>query len=313
MGFALNIQTAKANGAIYIMADGSVDGTDKIQRDGDIYTFTDNIYKEIVVQRSNMIIDGNRYTQQGTRDYGSKGIALSDVNNVTIKNTNIIEFDDGLYLSSSSNNAIFGNNITNNRGYGIRLSSYSHNSTVFENNVANNGGGILLIRASNNTISGNNVRNGYSGIEFYQASYNILKENNVTDNLYGIRLMDSSNNSIYHNNFANNRLQADASLMNAWDNGVEGNYWDDYTSDDLNSDGIGETPYIIDENNQDNYPLINAWVPPQVGEVPPFWTQWWFWAIVAVVIVVSAGAVYLKKRRPTSSLPLPSERVEPPE
>ena len=35
-----------------------------------------------------------------------------------------------------------------------------------------------------------------------------------------------------------------------------GNYWDDYNGSDTNGDGIGETPYIIDGNNSDNYPLI---------------------------------------------------------
>ena len=316
MGFALNIQTVKASGTIHIRADGSVEGTDKIQRDGDIYTFTDNIYREIVVQRSNIIIDGNRYTQQGTRAYGSEGIYLSDINNVTIKNTNIMEFDDGLYLNSSSNNAIFGNNITNNRWCGILLDK-SSNNTISGNNVTvrevtNGEAGIVIAHSSNNTLSGNNIRNSYSGIDFYMgASNNIIVENNVTNNLYGIRLMGvSSNNSIYHNNFVNDRLQAWASLMNAWDNGVEGNYWNDYTGDDQDGDGIGDAPYVIDKIGQDNYPLINSWVPPQVGEGVPFWAQWWLWVIVAMVIIMSAGAVYLKKRRPTPSLPPPSESVE---
>jgi nitrous oxidase accessory protein NosD len=43
---------------------------------------------------------------------------------------------------------------------------------------------------------------------------------------------------------------------NAWDNGLEGNYWSNYNGGDSNGDGIGDTPYIIDQDNQDNYPLI---------------------------------------------------------
>lgn len=66
MGLAFNIQTVKATGTIYIRADGSVEGTDKIQRDGDIYSFTDNINDSIIVERNNIMIDGNGYTLQGT-------------------------------------------------------------------------------------------------------------------------------------------------------------------------------------------------------------------------------------------------------
>jgi hypothetical protein len=44
--------------------------------------------------------------------------------------------------------------------------------------------------------------------------------------------------------------------VNSWDNGVEGNYWSDYHGADANRDGIGDTPYLIDETNKDNYPLM---------------------------------------------------------
>jgi hypothetical protein len=30
------------------------------------------------------------------------------------------------------------------------------------------------------------------------------------------------------------------------------------------SDGIGDTPYLIDGNNRDNYPLMNPWTPPAI-------------------------------------------------
>ena len=42
--------------------------------------------------------------------------------------------------------------------------------------------------------------------------------------------------------------------MNEWDNGYPsgGNYWSGYSD----HDSIGDTAYIVDENNQDNYPLM---------------------------------------------------------
>jgi hypothetical protein len=44
--------------------------------------------------------------------------------------------------------------------------------------------------------------------------------------------------------------------VNVWNYGDEGNYWSNYNGQDLNVDGIGDQPYVIDENNQDNYPLM---------------------------------------------------------
>jgi hypothetical protein len=57
--------------------------------------------------------------------------------------------------------------------------------------------------------------------------------------------------------------------VNAWDVGYPfgGNYWSDYAGVDLKSgpsqdmpgsDGMGDTRYVIDDNNTDRYPLMNA-------------------------------------------------------
>jgi hypothetical protein len=45
---------------------------------------------------------------------------------------------------------------------------------------------------------------------------------------------------------------------NFWDNGKEGNHWGDYNGSDVNGNGIGDTPSVINENNQDNYPLVTS-------------------------------------------------------
>jgi len=106
---------------------------------------------------------------------------------------------------------------------------------------------------------------------------------------------------------------------NTWDDGYSsgGNYWSDYTGVDklsgsyqnvTGNDGIGDTPFLIDQNNVDHFPLMSSWgrIPGEVSPPPPFWTQWWFYAIVAVVIVTLGGAVYLlKKRKPPTPTATP--------
>jgi hypothetical protein len=74
-----------------------------------------------------------------------------------------------------------------------------------------------------------------------------------------IYLSSSSNNSILHNNFIDNLWPIRSVYSrNTWDDGYPsgGNYWTDHNPLDENKDKIGDTPYIMDENNADRYPLI---------------------------------------------------------
>jgi len=254
--FAFNIQSVKSDWTwtetIYIRADGSVDpDTAPISSvDNITYILTDNIVgdvpegsRAIVVERDNIVVDGAGYTVQGTGALNSKGISLYGRSNVTIKKTNIKYFHYGIWLSVSSNNNITANNITNN-DQGIRL----YESAWY------------------NTISGNEITNNHCGIWIRQdSSNNTISRNNVTNNDYGIEIYWSAYNTIYHNNFVDNSEQAlvverpDYVYHNVWDDDYPsgGNYWDDYAGVDVDGDGIGDTPYVIDATNTDRYPLMN--------------------------------------------------------
>jgi parallel beta-helix repeat protein len=196
-----------APSAIYIRADGSVDpSTASIQRNGDLYTLTDNIYNSagIVIQRDNIIIDGAGYTLQGVGS--GNGIDLSSRTNVTIWNAQIKNFQYCIWLYESSNSSISGNNITNS-DYGIRLYSYSNYNSISGNSITNSSyEGIDLYSSSNNSISGNNlINNSYRGIELVSSSNNSISGNSITNTSYtGIVLVSSSNNSINANNLINN-------------------------------------------------------------------------------------------------------------
>ena len=86
------IGIVKAEGTIYIRSDGSVEGTDKIQQDGNVYTFTDDIFDPIVVQRDNIVVDGAGYTLQGTEVPDSKGIYLSGIMHACQRKNRLLHF-----------------------------------------------------------------------------------------------------------------------------------------------------------------------------------------------------------------------------
>jgi nitrous oxidase accessory protein NosD len=126
----------------------------------------------------------------------------------------------------------------------------------------------------------------------------------VVDSEYGIVVGLSSNNEIYSNYFINvAQLAMDTEISegkpstNSWDNGSKGNYWSDYAGTDSNGDGIGDTPHVLYENNQDNFPLMNyppISTNPQTDSSLP--TEVIIIIFVAVVAFVAAVAV-LKLRK----------------
>jgi parallel beta-helix repeat protein len=262
-----NIKQAKASGTIYIRADGSIDPpTAPIQRNGDTYTLEGDIYASIVIERNNIIIDGNGKAIQGIGADESKGIDLSLMTGVTVENTEITNFYYGIYLDFSFGNIIRGNYMTNNRGDGIKL-SYSSGNAVTDNNMTRNLDGIGLVYSDANVISANNASdNTSSGIYLWCSNYNTIVSTKAWLNHLGIWLGESSGNTMHHNGFLNNDEQCSLDspgYANVWDDGYPsgGNYWSDYEerypeAEVIDGSSIWDTPYVIDPDNQDHYPLV---------------------------------------------------------
>ena len=209
------------------------------------------------------------------------GVYLSSSHNNSIIKNNITTSKNGILLSYSSTfNNISENNLTYN-GNGIELCLPSNYNNISGNVIAHNTHGIQLWRGasnigpSNNIITKNTIKDNYEGLILSHANNNTVSENNLLSNRIGVWLYNSFNNTFYHNNFVNNTVQIDnRGSNNTWDDGYPsgGNYWSDYAGVDLysgpyqnvtGSDGIGDTPYVIDEDNVDNYPLMSPW-----GELP---------------------------------------------
>jgi parallel beta-helix repeat protein len=247
--------TIQKSGTIYLLECGIYFDEESIRNNVSHNIITNNYYGIVLLSSSNNSISRNNIT--ANKDFAIWLEGSSTYNSISENNIRANEL--GILLTSFSNhNSIFENNITNN-GQGITLMG-SSNSTITVNNVEGNiHSGILLSKSSNNTVSRNNIANNDDGISLDRASNNSISRNNITNNVCGILSLLSSNNSIYNNNFVNNAKQVDTSdSTNAWDDSYPsgGNYWSNYNGTDDNQDGIGDSPYFIDTNNQDNYPLM---------------------------------------------------------
>lgn len=232
---------------------------------------------EIGFSWDNLIVDN---TVSNTK----KGIYLwNSHSNTFIGNTASSHQTSGIHMGYSNNNTLSSNNLMSNWG-GIYLGT-SDSNIIDANNVWNNVLGILLgapepLEGScNNSITNNSVYNNDYGVYMFRESdSNSVINNSIVSNGNGVYIYyeKPDNNRIYHNSFIDNTQQAhDDRNTNQWDDGYPsgGNYWSDYVGVDAfsgpnqdipGSDSIGDTPYVIDFDSEDRYPLMNL-----SGTFPP--------------------------------------------
>jgi parallel beta-helix repeat protein len=259
--------------------------------DGDtIYVYNGTYYEHITADKSltlngedkrTTIIDGslngtaitivadNVRISEFTIRYGNEGVWILDSDGDTVSNNNItLSRFEGLVIENSIDSVITNNLISFNGWDGVYMTNTSN--TVLQSNTitSNNMSGVHIEASYGNTVSGNTLTNNTSfGFRFDDSDKISVVGNTISWNeLAGICFYNVSDSFFYHNNFLNHteQIRSDDS-PNAWDNGAEGNYWTNYNGTDFYSgphqnetgnDGIGDTSYLIDINNQDKYPLM---------------------------------------------------------
>jgi len=117
--------------------------------------------------------------------------------------------------------------------------------------------GIMLSNVRNGRIEGTAVFGGRVGIHLLVTSGVVITGNAIGYCDHGIVLGPASQgNTIYGNSIVSCGSPARQEMPdNQWYKGGRGNFWSDYRGQDLNGDGIGDTPY---ELVPDLYPLMKA-------------------------------------------------------
>jgi parallel beta-helix repeat protein len=238
-------------------------------------TITDNAFSRNGFSMSLDYSNENDIIRNQIFDSAIGIIVLASEMNTVVTN-NIYNNDNGIMLVSSKGNTIEANFISNEED-GIWVVN-SNETIIRTNNITNHVNGIWILLSDACNISDNSISDNGIGIYlWFNASWNSIINNTISNNNNGIILggfivVHPENNMIYHNSFIDNINQAvDGSINgNQWDKGYPsgGNYWYDYSgSDNKNGpnqdisgyDGIGDTPYEIDSDSHDNYPLIKPW------------------------------------------------------
>jgi parallel beta-helix repeat protein len=217
----------------------------------------------------------------GTVPSGAGQVILLSCTGVTVEDQNLSRADVGLTIDLST--ACYVQNITS--CFGIV--------------------GVWIYDSSSNTIISSNLSgNIEAGLKLSLSDGNMVSENGFFDNLgYGV-IASGTLDRMWNNTFARNNgaglaydpahNQAYNYGTNFWNMSSWGNYWSDWTSPDIDYNGIVDQPYPIAGYNsaKDYYPRTTPTVFIPIEPIPELAPL-----TLAFLVIVLIGAISIRVRR----------------
>jgi parallel beta-helix repeat protein len=201
-------------------------------------------------QSTDILVSNSSFVPNGESDYMQVGIYLGAASRCLISNCSIQGFDRGIEIQRCSEVRVLGNRLQENNELGIMLGD--SDDCLFDHNQF--------------------IANEVSGLDLLDFSDNVtVTWNSFVGNNYGIYFSYETDSRVHHNDFIGNSANAYTAIVvpsNLWDDGYPsgGNYWSDYTGEDLNSgpaqdvpgsDGVGDSAYLVRGGGyQDRYPFM---------------------------------------------------------
>jgi parallel beta-helix repeat protein len=182
----------------------------------------------------------------------------------------------GLHLLNSTNNALVGNKIVNNfyGDSGIDL-KWSNNNWIYKNKVYGTiAFGFRLWFSSNNIFKANTVSN----MELALTSMHLGASNNNLFSLNNFLGNTNANASYVYDDYSDINYHGYVAGFSTclWSENNLGNYWGDYkikypNATAIDNTQVGNTPYVINTDNTDAYPLMSNYDVSSVSIELPDW------------------------------------------
>ncbi|HSB47446.1 MAG TPA: NosD domain-containing protein [Candidatus Bilamarchaeum sp.] len=220
----------------------------------------------IKINASNVLLDCNGFnvTNNGTGGTTYGILLAGPLNNVSVRNCNVANYTNGVYLyfannssvtnssavnnsagfslASSTNNTLQSDTATNNFPYGFQLSGSSGNNLTGNTGSGNNETGFFLVstnsnnRLVNNTAN-NNVQNGFL---VTLSSSNVIANNNASGNgVFGFDIASGSNSNSLSNNTAALNSQSGFMVFSSSGNTLSSN----------NASGNSQNGFFVQSSN----------------------------------------------------------------
>ena len=188
-----------------------------------------------------------------------RGLYITESQSVSVMVCNFTGNSIGASISSSESILVQDCRFIDNLGEGLAVFISSDVRVQFST-FTDNDWALSLSECSDGFVSANNITANNLAIYLGSCSKTTVAGNDITQSTWlGMQIWGGKKVIIYQNNFIGNGVHVtvydpgDIAWNSDWG---FGNYWDDYSGTDANNDQIGDTPYVIDSDNQDDYPCM---------------------------------------------------------